>query len=79
MTPIVRDRLDGDGGYTIDNWAYAANGMAEYHGRAVKGSLDSESAWLIEKWTYDGSDRAVTRRTSETSVKWTDRGSITFS
>lgn len=78
-TPIYRDKFTGFDGYIIDNWAYTASGQVEYHGIAIKGSLSSHNAWLIEKFTYDGSDRAASRRTSEASVKWDDYLTETYS
>ena len=79
VTPIIRDRLDGSSGYFTDRWAYTAGNLIEYHGVAFKGSLTSENAWLIEKWTYDGSNNAILRQTSEASIKWDDRGSASYS
>jgi len=42
------------GSYYIEAMSYGSNGMIEYLGRAVPGSLKSVAAWQIKKFTYDG-------------------------
>jgi len=58
---------------------YDASGNAIYVGTAPKGKADSDSAWIITKNTYDGSNQLTLAQTSNDDVKWTERTTETYS
>lgn len=57
-------------------WAYNANGTVLYSGYAPKGLAEGTDGWLLHKFTYDASSRAVTRKIYYGN--WTARAGYTF-
>ena len=79
-SPVYKFIYDGFIKTTQDLYAYGANGQVEYHGIAKKGAATSDEAWMIEKFTYDASDREIARTTSGENAIWDNRAtSVTYS
>lgn len=78
-SPVYTFRFDGFEKYTQDAWDYNAAGFVQYHGIAKKGAATSAAEWLVEKFTYDGDNKALTRTTSPENSIWDNRASLTYS
>ena len=56
--------------------AYNADGTVLYTGYAPKGLTSSSTGWLLQKFTYDASQRVTLRQIAYDS--WDNRASATF-
>lgn len=52
------------------------DGQPVYLGMAVKSAATSESVWIVYKFTYDGSDQMLTRKSAYGI--WDNRASLTY-
>jgi hypothetical protein len=59
------------------HYAYNANNLVEYIGLAVRGTLTSQSAWDIYKFTYTG-NFVILRQTAPVNSVWDDRSSLSY-
>ena len=77
---LYRFRFDGFQQYTVERYAYHANGQPEYIGIAKKGSASSDAKWLITKYTYNGSNQVTLKETSDENAVWDDYNTtVTYS
>ena len=56
--------------------SYDGSGNAEYVGFAPRGLAESTDGWLLQKFTYDGSNRATKREIAYGN--WTNRASESY-
>jgi len=56
--------------------AYDSNSNAEYVGFAPRGLAEGTDGWLLQKFTYDGSNRCTKREIAYGN--WTDRETKTY-
>ena len=57
-------------------WAYNADSTLLYSGYATKGLAEGTDGWLLQKFTYDASKRAITRKIYYGN--WTARADYTY-
>lgn len=62
----------------IQRMAYDGDGKLVYYGLARKGSATTDSAWLIERYTYTGDNLTLTEMSDFNQV-WDDRETISYS
>ena len=56
--------------------AYDGSGNAEYVGFAPRGLAEGTDGWMIQKFAYDGSNRATSRTIAYGN--WTNKSSETY-
>ncbi len=67
----------------VERWDYDGNSNMIYHGVALPCSATSAAVWFIEKYTYDGSNRATLHQLADGNDLcdniWDDRASLSYS
>lgn len=49
-----------------------------YAGIAPRGAADSDSVWMVCKFTYDSEGRPLNDTPSAANVRWSDRATISY-
>lgn len=66
-----------------ERWDYDVNNNMIYHGVAIPGSATSAAVWFVEKYTYDGNNRATLHELADGNDLadniWDNRASLTYS
>jgi len=69
--------------HQILNAEYDGSGNLLYLGLAAPGTANGSSGWLISKFTYDGSNRVLTKRFAGGNLDytkvWDNRAALSYS